>query len=116
MDLLQELGADPRGLHDLEIVVRYTLEISNVSTVELAELLASKVGTEAGETVMTTAEQLREQGLEQGRRDVLLRQIHFRFGALAEEHVQRVKSADSKRLDALTERVLTATSVGDLFR
>jgi flagellar biosynthesis/type III secretory pathway protein FliH len=95
---------------------------------ELAGLLASKVGADAGETVMTTAEQLREQGiergieqglekgLEQGRRDVLLRQIHLRFGALAEEYVLRVKSADSKRLDALTERVLTATSVGDLFR
>ena len=115
-----EGGRPRRGLQSLELVVRYTLEISDVPDEALAGLLASELGAEAGETVMTTAEQLLEQGIEQGfdkgRRDVLLRQIHLRFGGLAEEYVVRIESADSERLDALTERVLTANSVGELFR
>ncbi len=132
VDLLQALRSEPRGFRSLELVVRYTLEVSDVSTIDLARLLASKVGAEEGETVITTAERLREQGverglergleqglergLEQGRRDVLLRQLRIRFGDLADEYVKRVESADSKRLDALTERVLTATSLGEVFR
>ncbi len=40
--------------------------------------------------MITTAEKLREQGLEQGRRDVLLRQIRLRFGGLTEEYVTRL--------------------------
>lgn len=123
-DLLQALRSEPRGFRSLELVVRYTLEVSDVSTMDLARLLASKVGIKEGQAVITTAERLREQGierglergLEQGRRDVLLRQLRIRFGDLADEDVRRVESADSKRLDALTERVLTATSLGELFR
>jgi Putative transposase, YhgA-like len=57
-----------------------------------------------------------EKGLEQGRRDLLLRLLEVKFGALDERTRARVSAADSQRLLKWGERVLSAERLSDVFR
>ena len=102
MDLLRALRAEARGLESLELVVRYTLEISDVPDEALAGLLASELGAEAGETVMTTAEQLREQGIEQGieqgLKEVVVNMITKGY---SDEQITEITNLSIKRIQIL---------------
>jgi len=85
-------------------------ENRKVQDVELtwAEKLEQK-GLEKGR------EEGREEGLLTGKRETLLRQFSAKFGAVAETTTARVEAIDSvDELDALLERVLTATSLDDM--
>jgi hypothetical protein len=64
-------------------------------------------------------EQGRAEGLEkgrlEGRADVLLRLVAARFGAPARSITERVRAASADQIDQWTERILTASSLTDLF-
>jgi predicted transposase YdaD len=72
---------------------------------------------------MTVAEQLRQQGerrglqqgLQRGRVQTLRRQLELRFGALDESVLERLENADEQALDRYVERVLTASSLDEVF-
>lgn len=55
------------------------------------------------------------EGRVEGRIDVLLRLMALRFGGVDAPATQRVRSASVADLERWTERILTATSLGDLF-
>ena len=61
----------------------------------------------------------REQGLQQGRLEgearMLLRQLERRFGPVSEDVTGRVRSAPEAQLEQWFDRVLTATSLDDVF-
>jgi predicted transposase YdaD len=57
-----------------------------------------------------------EQGLQQGRRDLLLRQLEVKFGTLDERTRTRIAAAGSQRLMKWGERVLSAERLADVFR
>ncbi len=63
--------------------------------------------------------EIREEGREEGRQEgearVLLRQLRLKFGPLAPEIEERVRSADADRLLGWSERILTAESLQDVF-
>jgi flagellar biosynthesis/type III secretory pathway protein FliH len=65
-------------------------------------------------------EEVREEGREEGRQEgealVVLRLLRLKFGPLAPEIEERVRSADADRLLEWSERILTAERVQDLFR
>jgi hypothetical protein len=57
-----------------------------------------------------------KQGVKQGESAVLLRQLRQRFGNAIDAHIERrVATASSEQLDTWTMRVLTATSLAELF-
>jgi len=57
-----------------------------------------------------------EQGVKQGESTVLLRLLRQRFGSAVDAHVERrVATASIEQLDTWTTRVLTATSLAELF-
>ncbi len=56
-----------------------------------------------------------EKGLEKGHRQLLLRQLAVKFGALNRQTRARVAAADSRRLMEWGERVLTAERLADVF-
>jgi predicted transposase YdaD len=87
-----------------------------------------KLAPRAEEVVMTAAEKLRAEGREEGREEgraegrergkaeLLLRQLPLRFGPLTKELQARVGDAGSDALDLWAERVLSASSIEDVFR
>ena len=72
---------------------------------------------------MTAADQLMErgreqglkQGLEVGRREMLLDLLRERFGVLPDAAVARVTAAGMAQLQAWSKRVLTAPGLDDVF-
>jgi len=70
---------------------------------------------EAEETFMTIAEQLRQQGLQQGQRELLLEQLRMKFGELDDRVMRRLEIADSSALKRYAQCVLTATDLEDVF-
>ncbi len=68
---------------------------------------------------MTIAEQLRTEGRIQGRTEgqaeQLIRQISFKYGSLPEQVAWAVREADAARLEVLSLRLLTASSLDELL-
>ena len=64
---------------------------------------------------MTWAEQLKQEGLEQGFQQALLRQLGVRFGPLSDEVKRRVEAIHSReRLNQIAEQILVARSLEEM--
>jgi len=57
-----------------------------------------------------------EKGIRQGEAQVLLRQLTLRFGALPQSAHAQVESADADTLLQWSERILTASTLDEVFR
>ena len=81
--------------------------------------LQEELGSEAREACMTAAQKLIDQGRVEGRAEgqaeMLLRLIAARFGTPPPSIAARVRAASSVQLEQWAERVLTASSVTELF-
>jgi predicted transposase/invertase (TIGR01784 family) len=73
---------------------------------------------ELKEVEMTGAEALirkgREEGREQGQRELLVKQLTIKFGPLPESIVSKVTALSERRLETLAERFVTAASLAEL--
>ncbi len=138
LDLVRETRRAPNGAEALRALWRYILATNERDEPEevLQRLLAA-VGDEGKEEVVSVADKLvehgRREGLQEGRREglqagrreglqagrreglqhTLLKLLGARFGALPEDIVARVNSADIPQLDRWFDRVLTATTLAD---
>jgi flagellar biosynthesis/type III secretory pathway protein FliH len=101
----------------------------------LVERLLLVVGEEEKEEIVTAGETLiargrkqgreqgreegREEGLEKGRaearREMLLEQLHARFGRLPRSVPERVQAADTAQVKRWLLRVVTATTLAEVF-
>ena len=63
----------------------------------------------------TIADQFREEGVFAERRKLLLRLVQKRFGDISPAVEERIRSADLDTLDRWVERILTATTIDELF-
>jgi hypothetical protein len=114
-------GRAPAARDVLASVLRYILETSRAEPATLRALLARQVGREAAEEIMTTAEMLRREGRDEGRREgevlgkraALLLQLRQRFGRLPATAAARIDKAGSAELDVWFSRVLTAASLAE---
>jgi len=70
---------------------------------------------EASETVMTAADQLRNEGRQQTQRENVLRLLTRRFGPLPEPVLARIRRAEFALLDCWFDRGITAQSLDDVF-
>ena len=65
--------------------------------------------------IVTVAEQLHErgrlEGVAEGQRNILLRQLRARFGALPAEVTERVRAAETAQIELWADRVLTAPTL-----
>jgi hypothetical protein len=68
------------------------------------------------ERVKEWSKQWREEGWQEGRADLLARQLERKFGVLDPEVRERIAHADSSRIVTWGERVLTAQSLEEIFR
>jgi flagellar biosynthesis/type III secretory pathway protein FliH len=67
------------------------------------------------EGLLKGREEGRQEGRQEGEARVLLRLLRLKFGPLASETEERVRSADADRLLEWSERVLTAERLQDVF-
>ena len=77
---------------------------------------ADNVGSRSEEEYMTTAEQLRAEGLERGQAKTLARLLALKFGPLSEHDIDKINTASAAELDRWTDRVLTAPSLSEALR
>jgi len=120
LDLIREIQAAPGGREALVLIWRYILVTNPSATPDavVAQLL-DVVGVEHEEEIMTAGEQLIERGRKEGERKgeerSLLKLLRARFGTLPEAAVARVYAADTTRLDAWLDRVLTAATLDEVL-
>lgn len=119
--MIKELVRARSGVDAFAALLRYALLVTSLKPEALKEALELQPGTPAMEALMTTAEQLREEGRKQGealgeirgRAETVIKLLSLRFGPLPEAAVQRIRSASAADLDALAERVLSARSLDE---
>jgi hypothetical protein len=109
----------PSGAAALAAVTRYLLEVNEIAAPVLLDVPESALEPEALEAVMTGAERLREEGREQGRAEgraaIILKVLAKRFAPLSAETIARVQTSSPDELDRIAERLLSATSLDELF-
>ncbi len=122
-DLFADLAAvhdEPEGLDHLIATVTYIMNVADVAPDQLTPVF-TRLGHDAQEALMTTAERLRTEGRIEGeargqvkgQATTLLRQLAIKFGPLPEGIEARVRAATPTELDTWTERILTATTLTD---
>ena len=109
----------PSGLEAIELLLRYIMVGADVPHDDLVQFADNHLGKDIKEVVMTLADRLREegreQGREQGRQELVLRLLAIRFGQLPDSVSLRVRSAVEDKLDLWAEKILTATSLDEVF-
>jgi hypothetical protein len=113
--LVGEVKRAPGGMAALVRIMRYIMEVNHAARPEeILALLAAAV-EEAKEEIVTAADQLREQGREQDRREIVLDQLSERFGTLPDDAVARVMAAGMDQLRLWTRRVISAPTLDEVF-
>ena len=128
VDVVVEVLRAPNGSRALNVLWRYIFAVNErIPKNEMMGLLSRAVPAQVKEEIVNVADQLREegrqqglqqglhQGLVEGRRELLLKQLGVRFGALPQAAVARVNSAGVGDIDRWAERILTAPSLADVL-
>src|SRR5687768_576330 len=115
-DLVGEVARAPNGLAALALIFRYIYVVSERSSRdELVKVLAQAVGEEGKATMVTIADELRAEGEQKGRRELLLRLLSLRFGELPKEAQERVSTAAPDLLERWVDRILFAQTLDELL-
>jgi len=137
---MEHQSATAQGLDALETICKYIIRVSETVGIESpAEVLRNTTGEETEGIMPTVGERLiaeghkkglakglekgLEQGLEKGlgkgkvieARNILMRQLGIRFGELPAEITERIESADLETVHTWLDKLLTVSSLADLF-
>ncbi len=113
----------PKGVEALSAIAGYIIEASEGRPEDIGAFFR-ELGPQAQEAYVTAAEkltaQVRAKALAQGRTEgqaaLLLRQLGLRFGPLPEGAQAAIRGAGPAELDRLAERVLTASTLDEVFQ
>ncbi len=126
-DLVRAVLLAPNGVASLLTVMRYIVEVADSSEQELIRTLERTMLPDAREALMTLAERWRREGLREGikkgiekgrkenQRQVQLRLLSRRSGALPQPVVDRVRGAKLDQLDRWFDRGISALSLDAVF-
>lgn len=122
-DLLVAVASAPNGLAAFAALLEYTLQVGKVPADGLRQLV-HELGPATEEAFVTTYEQIKAEGRAEGmakgraegKAELLLRMLTVRFGSLPAPALERVRDAAPATLDGWAERLVTASSVDDVFR
>jgi len=118
-DLLQQLFDGPGGQRALLQLLSYiSAVVPDLAPEKVSESLERAL-PERTNIMSTLAEKWLEEGelkgKEKGRRELLKRQICLKFGSLTKAVEERLDQAENTELDLFAERVLTATTLEQVF-
>ena len=110
-----EASAAPDGLRAVAVLVRYLWLVTEHLHFDTfrARLIELEPSTEP--TLMTIAEQLRQEGAQRALTGMLIQLLETKFGTLADAARARIEVADLDALRRWVPRVLTAGTVDDLL-
>lgn len=117
---LKELLGQPGGSARLAVVLRYTvLARPELDVRTVADAFRRVAGSEAGEVVMSTAQELIDQGVQQGvqqgQRELLEMLLREKFGKLAQPVLARLSAATADELQTWAKRLVSAKRIDDVF-
>lgn len=118
LDQLTAILERPGGIDHLVALLTYIESVGEAPTGELHDLFA-KLGPEAEEAYVTTAEMLRAEGEARGeargRAEALEQLLTLRFGPLPPAALDVVRAASVDQLETWTSRVLTADTLDQIL-
>jgi hypothetical protein len=94
------------------VLPRFGLSPEDVSV----DLTLEEIETMLAESIDRWNREIREEGRQEGKAEVVLRLLRLKFGPLEPEVETRVRSADAGRVLEWGDRILTAESLQDVFR
>ncbi len=107
---------DPGIRRTFAVTVRVMLIRLGIAGDEIDELNdPEEVETMLAENLMEWRDRVREEGRLAGEALILTRQLQLKFGPLGDATVQRIAETDSETLLRCADRVLTATSLSEVF-
>ena len=110
-----ESGLDPLRKFLLINIIETYSRLSAEQRAELERLLSRKEYRSVLEVKETWSERMRNQGIVEGKRETLLRQLTAKFGALSPEATAKINAVSSiAELDVYLDRILTAESLEDI--
>lgn len=127
LDELRLLVASPGGIEVLQVIIHYILVVSDTTADDDLAPIIEQLGQPAKEALMTTADRLRAEGEARGetrgialgetlgRAAILLEQLTVKFGHLPVDVTDRVRAAGTGELETWAVRVLTASSLNEVF-
>lgn len=118
VDDLRALSAGPHPISDLQAVMTYILIVGE-TTEEGLDPLIEQLGPRAKEAIVTTAERLRAEGRAQeraeGRAATLIELLTVKFGSVPDTTIRTIRTAAPDRVDTWLHRLLTATTLDQVF-
>ncbi|TLF93572.1 Rpn family recombination-promoting nuclease/putative transposase [Nocardia cyriacigeorgica] len=114
VDDLRILESDLHPSTDLKVHFHYLLIVGDTPETDLDQVI-EQLGPRAKEAIVTTAERLVAEGEMRGQRKVLLRLLQTKFGQLPSDVVSAVRSADPGQLLMWEPRILTASTLDEVF-
>jgi len=116
LDLIRQVRQAPNGVAALSMIWRYIFAVNKrYKREDLVAMLTEAVGKEENEELLSVADQLIEQGRQEGQRKMLLKQLATRFGALPATAVAQVNAAGPAQLERWFDRVLTAETLVEVL-
>ena len=104
------------GMRLFERIVKYMLQVDESVTMdEVRKAARNAISPTAEDVTMTIADQLRQEGRQEGGLDVLRRLLERRFGTIPPRYQDRLAAADSDTLLRWSERILTAQTIDEVF-
>lgn len=114
--VVKDLLREPGGEEGFKILVRYTVTVRKADVGALVDRVRRTIGEKAGEVVMSTAQELIEQGKRENARSTLEDLLTQLPGQLEDKTKKRLEDASLAELRAWTLRVVDAKTVADVFK
>lgn len=114
--LLPELAGllDNHQIAELNALWAYAYRVSDTPAEQLIDYLA-RFGPDAQEVAMSTADVLRAEGRAEAQADTLLDLLSFKFADVPSAIEATVRHASTDQLTTWSRRVLTATTIDEVF-
>jgi len=98
------------------IVVKYILDgLEAKGFKEFAEQVQKHLSGKLGGKIMTLAQELKEQGINIGKLELIINQLKRRFKEIPKTYLALLERADSKTLSIWSERILDAKTLEEVF-
>ena len=116
--LFEKLFEEDSGLRYLEDVLYYLFKASShLKEEEVLQQVQNLLSFEdAQEVIMTIAEQLEQKGLQKGESNLLKKLLQKKFGEAAESYQAILATLSVDELETLGERLITQSTLEDIFQ
>lgn len=116
MVLLRPLLAKADADNYVVSMLHYLIDQGEVKSLPaLFELIRTELPKNVENTIMTIAEQLRQQGIHQGEATVILELLEYRFGQISTHDRDRIRKADPNTLLQWGKKIFEAKTLKDVL-